>query len=311
MLKDSPVFAIRYLMLTDHHCILYQPWLDYHSASVRQLAFAIASPNLMQFFPSELGIQDAIQLHCNTDWQKFYAHYQPRLKQLDLEPYPLEHFLQQIKSTRLGLRFEALLWFWLQDSANGFYHLIGHSIQSNYQGKTFGEIDFLLKNLSTGAIEHWEVCIKYYMAKRDCAIQHWSGLNRQDSFWQKLTHFRDKQFQFKHILGHTIQQRFVVVKGQLFVTALTPLPQWINPARQLGLCLSTPPSLGNWRKLKRVEWLCPFQEQRQEYPQIKWWSNGLYYDEIHQQHLMLRLDFPRTACFNYKYVLNKNFYYKQ
>ena len=33
------------------------------------------------------------------------------------------------KSTRLGLRFENLLWFWLQEDQYHPYQLLGHSIQ--------------------------------------------------------------------------------------------------------------------------------------------------------------------------------------
>lgn len=37
--------------------------------------------------------------------------------------------MSRLKSTRLGLRFENLLWFWLQEDQYHPYQLLGHSIQ--------------------------------------------------------------------------------------------------------------------------------------------------------------------------------------
>ena len=53
----------------------------------------------------------------------------PRLKQLDEAPEPLLQFMSRLKSTRLGLRFENLLWFWLQEDQYHPYQLLYHSIQ--------------------------------------------------------------------------------------------------------------------------------------------------------------------------------------
>ena len=43
--------------------------------------------------------------------------------------------LSQLKSTRLGLRFENLLWFWLQEDNYHPYQLLGHSIQKLMEQK--------------------------------------------------------------------------------------------------------------------------------------------------------------------------------
>ena len=66
-----------------------------------------------------------IQIKLGTTFSKLLT----RLKQLDEAPEPLLQFMSRLKSTRLGLRFENLLWFWLQEDQYHPYQLLGHSIQ--------------------------------------------------------------------------------------------------------------------------------------------------------------------------------------
>ena len=79
-----------------------------------------------------------IQIKLGTTFSKLL----PRLKQLDEAPEPLLQFMSRLKSTRLGLRFENLLWFWLQEDQYHPYQLLGHSIQKIDGAKTLGELDF-------------------------------------------------------------------------------------------------------------------------------------------------------------------------
>ncbi|WP_155517926.1 DUF1853 family protein, partial [Acinetobacter pittii] len=65
--------------------------------------------------PRSLTIRHNFQLHTDQSWEQHFQNYLPRLKQLDAAPEPLLQFMSRLKSTRLGLRFENLLWFWLQE----------------------------------------------------------------------------------------------------------------------------------------------------------------------------------------------------
>lgn len=292
----------------------FEPWYQFHDPLVRQLAFAIASYNVLSDFPEGITVRHDIQFHPDQFWQDAYQRYQPELCQLDQNPQPLYQFLQQVKSTRLGLRFEALLWYWLNDSKNQNYQLLGHSIQQHHAGKTLGEIDFLVRNCATDQVEHWEVALKYYLAddsnhQQKFAISDWVGLNRNDTFEHKLRHFSQKQFQFDQALGHPIQQRFAVMKGQLFLpnTARHPsnaqdhtpnhnsLPNWLNTTRRLGMWQANAPQDQHWRRLKRSEWLSPeylSEAQIRQQQKNAFWTNGLYFDETQLQYLMIRLNSP-------------------
>ena len=260
-----------------------EPWLQFKHPYVRQLAFCMASPNIISNIPNDLILKHHFSLHSNTFWQHQFEQYLPRLKQLDQNPEPLFAFLNQLKSTRLGLRFEYLLWFWLLDHNYHFYQLLGHSIQKIDGAKTLGELDFVLLNTQTNQIEHWEVALKYYLGESDLSLSHWYGLNRDDTLHKKLGYFTERQFQFDSSLGHCIEQRFAVMKGQLFIPErinLVHLPSWINPQRRLGRWGTQ--IKADYYRLQRYEWLCPHESPSSL--EAIWWANGLYLDLKHTCH---------------------------
>jgi len=278
----------------------YEPWLQFNHPMVRQLAFTIASPNLLCHLPQSLSIQHNFQLHPDQIWEQHFQNYLPRLKQLDETPEPLLQFMSRLKSTRLGLRFENLLWFWLQEDQYHSYQLLGHSIQKIEGAKTLGELDFLVLNKETQQVEHWEVALKYYLGEGQLNLEQWIGLNREDTLSKKLYHFTDKQFQFSEALGFKVQQRFAVLKGQLYLPLNSAqdqsIPDWVNSTRRLGFWGTVIPN-SNFYRLERHEWLCPNKQASSN--TAYWWTDGLYYRNTestqfymfrHPPLLSLRLD---------------------
>jgi len=255
----------------------FEPWLQFQHPIVRQLAFCIASPNLLCQLPKNLCIQHPFKLHPSEFWEVHFQNYLPRLEELDQSPEPLIQFLSRLKSTRLGLRFEHLLWFWLQEDQYHPYQLLGHSIQKIEGAKTLGELDFLILNKESQKIEHWEVALKYYLGEEDLNLEQWIGLNRQDTLSKKLYHFTNKQFQFPEALNFEIQNRFAVLKGQLYLPLdlnfHQSLPDWINLQRRLGYWGTTIPQSSFYR-LERQEWLCPNKQPSSD--SAHWWTEGLY-----------------------------------
>lgn len=278
-----------------------EPWLNFRNPLVRQLAFSVASPNILQQLPPALEQRYGFDFHPTDCWLQHFDHYQSRLKHLDQHPAALEDFLSQLKSTRLGLRFEMLLWFWLTERDYHPYELLGHSIQIIDGPRTTGELDFLLLNHNHQQVEHWEVALKYYLAERDLSLPYWYGLNRSDTLLRKLTHFTQKQFQFQQAQGHTIQQRFAVLKGQLYlpehVTAQA-LPDWVNPERRIGTWgQHLPHNLQDFYRLQRHEWICPHA-----YPSSSanaFWSNGLYLNQDQSAFYMYRNPVLMDACYQH------------
>lgn len=275
------------MAMTDY----FEPWQYYKHPIVRQLAFCIASPNILLHVPNALEIKNHFELHNDAFWQQQFNLYKHRLDALDQNPTELIEFVQKLKSTRLGLRFEYLFWFWLQDQENQQFELIQHSIQIIEAKNTLGEIDFLVRNRTTQHIEHWEVALKYYLGEADLSLKYWYGLNRSDTLHRKLNHFSEKQFQFTHALDFNIDQKFAVMKGQLYTPMYKQsdqLPDWINPQRRIGQWghqirneVHT-----NFYRLQRHEWICPDQNATSD--NAWWWCNGLYYDKSSQIFYMYR-----------------------
>lgn len=248
--------------------IFYEPWQQYQTPCVRQLAFAIASGNILNFTPSELCIDHAFSFHSHDFWKNQFELYQSRLNFLDQNPSELLSFLAQLKSTRLGLRFEMLIWFWLLEHPS--YEVLGHSIQKIDGSKTLGELDFVLFNHITQEIEHWEVALKYYL-QEDYDLRSWFGLNKNDTLYKKLNHFTTRQFQFKDFNGQFIQKRYAVLKGQLYLNS-QPTPNWVNASRRTGLWGTI--SISGFHRLKRQEWIIPDLLSQKHI--AKWWTEGLY-----------------------------------
>ena len=266
----------------------FEPWLDYSHPLVRQLAFALASPNLIQNTPDELLLNHHFSWHTPDFWSQQYLHYQPRLRQLDQHPEILTAFFAPLKSTRLGLKFEYLIWFWLRDQDYHCYQLLGHSLQIIEGRNTLGELDFLVLNRDTQCVEHWEVALKYYLAEEDLSLAHWYGLNRDDTLFKKLNHFSQQQFKFTHAAEQQIEKRIAVVKGQFYLPSQqrdANLPEWVNPLRRIGHW-GHQLYAQHYSRLNRQEWLCPdFQRDRSN---CTWWTNGLYYNFNHNDFYMYR-----------------------
>lgn len=257
----------------------FEPWLQFNNPIVRHLAFCIASPSILAQIPNELNVKHHFELHHDSIWHTHYQNYEQRLKQLDQQPQPLIDFLAQLKSTRLGLRFENLLWFWLLDDDYHPYQLLGHSIQKIAGAVTLGELDFVVLNTRTNEIEHWEVALKYYLGENELDLAQWYGLNREDTLQRKLKHFTERQFQFSEANQYQIQRKFAVMKGQLYLPQEQNnlnLPSWINASRRLGHWGTQIPQTPYYR-LQRHEWLCPDLEPSSQ--TAVWWSNGLYYQD--------------------------------
>lgn len=273
-----------------------QPWLLFKHPIVRELAFSIASPPLLAHWPELLALatnhltpaQD-IELPDDSFWQLHFVNYLPRLQQLDAHPLPLEQHMLTLRNTRLGIRFEHLLAFWLQDSAYHPFTLLGQGIKRMEGQRTLGEIDFLILNQDTQKIEHWEVAIKFYLGEDSLQAEHWLGPNRRDSLDRKLKHLCQHQFNVSHTNDHTINLRRAIVKGRLFYPAGTAVhcPEWSTPQHLTGFWgYTVPPAPAGfkWRYASRQEWMVenthfssnemPQNAKSIHYP--VYWRNGLY-----------------------------------
>lgn len=256
-----------------------QPWLQFRHDIVRQLAFCIASPPLLQAWPDA---STAIDLPDQQFWLQHFQQYLPRLLQLDHNPQPLLQHVQQLRSTRLGIRFEGLLGFWLQDHAYHPYQLVGQSIKRMDGSRTLGELDFVLLNRETGQREHWEVAIKFYLGEASFFADQWVGLNRRDTLGRKLKHLQQNQFSLTGLKDIQVDVQRAIVKGRLFYPChqKVELPGWIAADHLNGIWGHYPPALtdnGFWRRASRPEWLTESGAISSQTANPQYWADGLYF----------------------------------
>ncbi len=72
--------------------------VQFNHPMVRQLAFTIASPNLLCHLPQSLAIQHSFQLHSDLTWGQHFQNYLPRLQQLDESPEPYSSLCLALKA---------------------------------------------------------------------------------------------------------------------------------------------------------------------------------------------------------------------
>ena len=143
----------------------------------------------------------------------------PALIQLDKSPQALINHLKALKTVRLGLRFEALVAYWLMISPN--YKLLSKNIQIIENGITLGEVDFIIEDLNSKKIIHLEVAVKFYLGTSPYENPYrWFGTNTKDQLGRKLDHLKHHQTQlgkkYNNHFQYEINEQHCLIKGRLF-----------------------------------------------------------------------------------------------
>lgn len=187
--------------------------LQLNDATVRDLAWALASPNL---------ISGSALAPDHTWYQELLVTYQPRLLQLDKHPDVLHRHCQPHR--RLGFYFEALWHFFLLDSPR--FHVLAHDWQQVFDGTTIGAFDFLVWDTQFQRIEHWELAVKFYLiSQQDDAFDHAYGINPRDKLRRKHQHMLTHQLMLSKCpqVSERLEQqglqpthRRLILKGRLY-----------------------------------------------------------------------------------------------
>ena len=208
---------------------------------VKELAWVIASPPLVSGLFEHKGTV--------TQWWSDRACLQEfmdclsALQSLDENPQTLIKHLEGVKSKRLGLRFEALIAFWLKEISPNFT-LLAQNIQLNEiagdtRSRTIGEVDFIIKEQCSGKVIHLEVAVKFYLGAFPFNDPYrWFGTNTNDQLGKKVDHLQYHQTQLlvQHgeQIAFAIDERHCFLKGRLFYP-LVALPTHVNDIQPQGV----------------------------------------------------------------------------
>ncbi|MFD1553046.1 DUF1853 domain-containing protein [Putridiphycobacter roseus] len=120
-----------------------------------------------------------------------------KVDSFDLTALKIENSSEIVLPTnlRLGHIIEKVFAHFIQAASN--FEILYENLQIIDQKRTLGELDFIVKDLEKNKLIHVEVAYKFYLLDPSLsnAQSHcWIGPNRNDSFVEKITKMREKQF---------------------------------------------------------------------------------------------------------------------
>lgn len=246
----------------------------YQTQEVRDLAWACFSPTLLH--ARQLTVDGRDVADCGL---ALTPARQAWLEQLDRDATALHAHLSQRHSHRLGIYFERLWHFFLEQDPD--VELVAHNLAVRSPGKTIGEFDCIYFCHQRQRHFHLELAVKYFLSHRQITGQQsssrcseWLGPNTQDRLDLKIEHLMLRQTQLGdtpqarellHKLGIPVPDKEVVIKGYLFQSHIDalPAPHGFNHNCTLGQWLAIDalhtylPSLGAaaYMILPRMKWL--------------------------------------------------------
>lgn len=231
--------------------------------AVRHLAWLCRAPQLLQspltFEPARYLADDIAE----------------RLQVWDQDPALAPALLKETPQKRLGFYFERLYRVLLEDLLGWDVLLQNRQIQSN--GRTIGELDFVVHNRSEDRIEHHEIAIKYYLGvPEQSGRTRWYGPNARDRLDLKTDRLLRMQSQrtalpeARALLAEAGVTEPVVPRifmpGYLFYpTVMQVNPPESVPASHLRgqwcyLSQVKPSDLPGWVVLNKPHWIGPWRQ---------------------------------------------------
>jgi hypothetical protein len=232
--------------------------------AVRHLAWLCLSPQLLRH---ELSFDPAAHLP---------PEFLETLKRWERNPDTLPVRLTETPEGRLGHYFERLYEVLLRDLLGWDIVLQNQQVQA--EGRTLGELDFLVRNRSSGQLEHHEIAIKFYLGFVTEANQvRWYGPNARDRLdlkTERLLNHQSRLCQRPETQGllasvgvcETVTPR-IFMPGYLFYPVAQTLPE--APAQVprehlkghwMRLDQARQENISGWVPLFKPDWIGPWAQ---------------------------------------------------
>ncbi|MFJ3049452.1 DUF1853 family protein [Pseudomonas nitroreducens] len=255
--------------MTDFTALLDELLIDLRQPQVRDLAWTLLSPPLLQ--PGSPALRHPLSA---SRW-----HAQPWLladwlRSQERSPGELLAQLEAAPHQRLGRYYERLWQFALERAPD--LRLLAANLPVRDNGQTLGELDLLVED--DAGLHHLELAIKLYLGPSDDGPDSWLGPGAEDHLLRKIEHF----YQHQLPLSATAQGLAVVrehsdaipspglwLGGYLFYSWPTPCPpptgasdnhqrgRWLHRRAWPAYQAQYPQG---WQALSRKGWLSPAAE---------------------------------------------------
>lgn len=272
---------------------------NYQTQSVRDLAYSCFGASLVKHPGAEA---DAIHCHLKLNEQR-----QAWLDRLDKNPTALKKKLEQLNNKRLGIYFEALWQFFIEEDPE--LDLVAANLPVRENGKTLGEFDLIYYEKNSEKYFHLEIAVKFYLGlsnKNTACQSNWWGPNCNDRLDLKLKRLFDHQchlsqtrqgMQVLEKAGCTNVQREIAVMGILFYPYDShQQPQGVDSGHRRGEWYSHEEfskkefHTDYWKTLMRSQWLSPYNQSAEKTP-------GTYKDIVEQLACYFQVnDRPLMIC---------------
>mgnify|MGYP002632379165 CR=1 FL=1 len=143
------------------------------------------------------------------------------LLELDSNAAEVDAHFNGLRHMPMGKYFEQLVFFVLDKDPRFELLLTNHQIIEDKT--TIGELDVILKDMKTNTIEHWELCLKYYLQSEPSLDQRLMlGPGAKDDMDRKVRKLTNHQMKLsehpsiKSLLGNKKIEPKLFMKGQLF-----------------------------------------------------------------------------------------------